>query len=175
MTKNILILSLLVLPFITIKAQEKTDTQIKLKKDKFSVNLALNPSFNYEFKLAEKQTMKLAIGYAPIIDKNWKDIGATYFLSATYRRYYSNDNPKLSYNSGNYYGVKTKLILDEEDVNGSIFTPDKAVVVNAVWGFQNNYKNGLYFGVTLGSGIAIKEKFKIGFSALVDVQFGINL
>lgn len=156
-------------------SQDSTANYIKLADYKFSINLLINPSINYEMKIAEQQSLKFGLGFSSIVDKKGEAIGVASFFSAAYRIYYSNEDPDLSYNSGSYYGIKGKLILDAEDLEGSIFTPDKAVQLNGIWGFQDNYEDGFYWGGTLGAGITVNRDYAVKFSPLLDLQLGFNL
>ena len=171
-----IIIALLVLSLIgEVHAQDSTANYINLAAHKFSINLLLNPAISYEMKIAEQQSLKFGLGLTSIVDKDGNAIGTASFFSTAYRKYYSNKDPKLSYNSGSYYGFKGKLILDAEDLEGSIFTPDKAVQLNGIWGFQDNYKGGFYWGGTIGAGITINRDYLTKFSPLFDLQLGFNL
>ena len=173
--KEILILLIVLVSVGKLNAQDSSVNEIKLKEHKFSVNFLINPAINYEMRVAEQMSLKFGLGLTAIIGKKGNEIGTASFFSAAYRIYYENEDPKLSYNSGSYYGVKAKIILDATDVEGSIFTPDKAVQINGIWGFQNNYKIGFYWGGTIGAGIIINTNNTIKFSPLFDLQVGFNI
>ncbi|MCH2214792.1 MAG: hypothetical protein MK086_06435 [Flavobacteriales bacterium] len=173
--REILIALLLLSSISGIYAQDSTSSYIKLKEDKFSLNLLINPAIHYETKIAEQKSLKFGLGLTTIIGKDGNEIGTASFFSTAYRIYYENSDPELSYNSGSYYGAKGKIILDARDIEGSLFTPDKAIQINGIWGFQDNYEGGFYWGGTIGPGITINTDYSIKFSPLFDLQLGFNL
>lgn len=191
MKKNLLFVSILISgSLICAQDVDLAGTQLNLN--------ALTPSFSFEGKIGDKQSLTLAAGLglaAEYTSDTYGGSGSSFYavpvVYGSFRNYYKRKSIKksnLRRNSGNYVGLylhyqfealgdQSYIAVDASGVGsnaeGSII--DNIYAIGPVWGIQRNYASGIHLGLSLGIGIVGGEYIETGVSGIGEFEFGFIL
>ncbi len=159
--------------------------KVELSDNQLNINL-IAPSFSYERKLADNESISLAggVGFTHVTKKDFSGrttakLFVVPMVYSTYRTYYKRrrirkDN--LMNNSGNflgYFGGYRFKAFGSDDFSPVLERGEYSI--GTVWGMQRNYRSGIHFTLSIGPGLVGGQGVRAKFNMVGELEFGFTI
>ncbi|MEO1050573.1 MAG: hypothetical protein AAFX87_08095 [Bacteroidota bacterium] len=144
----------------------------------------LDPGVMFEQRLSDNQSFTATLGITGLANSFEDELGEdefTYsinpYLTSSFRNYYSRKRVKkeLNSNSGNYVGLVAGYYFGALAEGDRTTELTNSFFIGPEWGIQRNYKSGIHFGLSLGTGLATGQNTDVQWTGLGRIRLGFRI
>lgn len=179
--KNLLVVLLLFISIVSLGQENPLKLQKVLRLN------VLSPGVEFELPISEKSTIAANTGIGiqgSYLHLDYTNSGITYyiapFIDISYKKLYNRDtrfskDKNLSYNSGNYWGIRLLTNFEEMKAHNVLRKDNINFALGPTWGVQRAYGN-MHLLFDVGSVYYFDSKGNNGFfPIMIQLNIGFNV